>query len=687
MRACSLVAAGWAIATSLPTPNPSRKREGGRQRSALFRSTAFAALAALLLASCGGGDGGGTPTPSPAPAPAPTPTPTGVYTPPAAEALSVADVQQVLANAIAEAQARGLPSVIAVTDRVGNVLAVYRMTGARATATTSAAPNGDNIDAQNVSFPAEAGAIAKAVTGAYLSSGGNAFSTRTASQIVQEHFPPAPTTAGLESGPLFGVQFSQLPCSDFSARFGGGGGAALIGPKRSPLGLAADPGGLPLYKNGVLVGGIGVMGDGDYGSDPNILDTDNDAEEYIALSGTRGFEAPASITADKITVDGTSLRFSDATYAGLQTSGGASFASLGASAGALVAVTGYANAAVIAGTAYGSEASGIRPATTSEFSNPDAYVLTNGSGANRFPIRAATDGASNSAPLTAAEVRALLEEAFAVMSRARAQIRRPLDSRAQVSISVVDTNGAVLGIVRSPDAPIFGTDVSLQKARTATFFSGAQAGADLSANASADVRQFVTAVRSFLNDPSALTGTVAFADRSGGNLSRPYFPDGEVGRPNGPLSRPIEQFNPFSTGLQSALIIGNLGAHLGYVSGASATDTPQRCTTLPDAAAGQNRLQNGIQIFPGSVPIYRGDRLVGGIGVSGDGIDQDDMISFLGLHNAGARVGGIGNAPAAIRADQIVVRLTDGATVRLRYINCPFAPFLDTAQQNVCDGL
>src|SRR5690606_21528904 len=155
----------------------------------------------------------------------------------------------------------------------------------------------------------------------------------------------------------------------------------------------------------------------------------------------------------------------------------------------------------------------------------------------------------------------------------------------------------------------------------------------------------------------------------------------------GPLSRPIAQFNPFSTGLQSALIIGNIGAHLAYVSGASATDTPQRCTTLPDVAAGQNRLQNGIQIFPGSVPIYRGGRLVGGIGVSGDGIDQDDMISSLGAHNAGARVGGIGNAPADIRADRIVVRLPDGATVRLRYVNCPFAPFLDTSKQNVCDGL
>src|SRR3546814_1753884 len=77
---------------------------------------------------------------------------------------STADVERVLAQAIAEAQARGLPSVIAVTDRVGNVLAVFRMNGARATATTSPAPNGDNIDAQNVTFPAEGGAIAKAVT-------------------------------------------------------------------------------------------------------------------------------------------------------------------------------------------------------------------------------------------------------------------------------------------------------------------------------------------------------------------------------------------------------------------------------------------------------------------------------------------------------------------------------------------
>jgi hypothetical protein len=107
---------------------------------------------------------------------------------------------------------------------------------------------------------------------------------------------------------------------------------------------------------------------------------------------------------------------------------------------------------------------------------------------------------------------------------------------------------------------------------------------------------------------------------------------------------------------------------------------------LPQITAGNTRLDNGIQIFPGSVPIYRGNELVGGIGVSGDGIDQDDMISFLGLHNAGQRVGGVGNAPRAIRADQILVSV-GGQQVRLRYINCPFAPVLDTSENNVCEGL
>jgi uncharacterized protein GlcG (DUF336 family) len=655
-----------------------------------MRKVALAMAGAALLSACGGG-GGSTPTPSPTPAPTPapsaTPTPSSVYTVPAAEVLSSADVQKIVAQAAERARGDNKPAVIAVVDRVGNVLALFRMAGAPPSAHIPEAPDGSEQDVQGLDVPAEGAALAKAITGAYLSSGGNAFSSRTASMIVQPHFPPAPTTVGLESGPLYGVQFSQLPCSDLAARATTGSGA-LIGPKRSPLGLSADPGGFPLYKNGVMVGGIGVLADGIYGFDANVLDVEADVDERIALAGTVGFEAPETIRANRVTVDGTSLRYSDIAYTDLPATTMASPAISLPTFGNLVTLTGYyPTAAYLPGAAYGSEASGLRRAATGEFGHPDAFVLSDGAGANRFPIRAGTDAAEVGSALTAAEAKAILEQAFAVMAHARAQIRQPLDSRAQVTISLVDTRGQSLGIVRSPDAPIFGIDVSLQKARTAAFLSNANAGEELLADPSADVRGFVAAARAFLGDPAALTGRVAFTDRAGGNLHRPYFPDGEVSRPNGPFSRPIQKFNPFSTGLQSALIVGNLAQHLAFVTGASATDTPQRCTSLPGAVSGQNRLQNGIQIFPGSVPIYRGNVLIGALGVSGDGIDQDDMISFLGVNNAGKALGNLGNAPAAIRADTVVVGLSGGGTARLRYVSCPFAPFLDSSVQNVCQGL
>ena len=85
------------------------------------------------------------------------------------------------------------------------------------------------------------------------------------------------------------------------------------------------------------------------------------------------------------------------------------------------------------------------------------------------------------------------------------------------------------------------------------------------------------------------------------------------------------------------------------------------------------------------MPIYRGNQLVGAIGVSGDGIDQDDMVAFLGLANAGRALNnGIANAPAAIRNDTIVPQ---GEGTRLRYVNCPQAPFNNSTDQNVCAGI
>ena len=671
-----------------------------RLRSAI----GFVSGLSLAVAGCGGGSNStsGAATPPP-----PSPIATNLYSVPAQEALTILEVQRILAQAAAEANARSMPAVIAVTDRMGNVLAVFSMVGALQRLAVPDAPGGERFNNDLQGFDlingAPLGAISKAITGTYLSSGGNAFSSRTASQIVQEHFPPAPSTRGLESGPLSGVQFSQLPCSDLVGRFNdarvvtpvagadvGPAGGLLVGefagPKRAPLGLSADAGGLPLYKNGVLVGGIGVMGDGQYGFDPNTLNVDSENEEFIALAGTTGFEAPREIQADRISVDGSTLRFSDAARAGLMATGVAEFTTLTPRTGSLIDVRGYNPGPIRAGTPYGSVASGIRAATAAEFDNRDAFILVNANDRPRYPIRGGTDASTVAAPLTAAESRAVLEESFKIMARARGQIRRPLDSRAQVTISLVDTRGAILGIVRAPDAPMFGVDVSLQKARTVGFFSGARAGELLLAAPSPDVVDMVVAAQAFFNDPTIFNGKNAFGDRTIGNIHRPYFPDGEVGRPNGPFSRSIRGFNPFSTGLQSTLISANVLAHALFSLRRNATDTPQRCTQIPGATSETTPLQNGIQIFPGAVPIYRGSTLIGAIGVSGDGIDQDDMISFLGVSNAGTRLGGFGNADPAVRSDQIVVGLADGRSVRLRYVNCPFAPFLDTPEQNVCQG-
>jgi len=649
--------------------------------------------AALVLNACGKGSStsSGSATTSGSTT-GTTSTSTSLYAVPGSQALTVSDVQTIIAMAVAEANARAKPAVIAVVDRVGNVLAVYSMTGVLPTTTLQPSTSGTNLDAQGVVAPAAAAAISMAITGAYLSSGGNAFSTRTASMIVQQHFPPSPASTGLGSGPLFGVQFSQLPCSDLSQRYNAGAGTtAFIGPKRSPLGLAAEPGGFPLYKNGVLVGGVGVMADGVYGYDTNVLDVDNDVNEDIAFAAITNYAAPSTITADQITVNGTSLRYSDTTSSSLlaNPSSAPAFSSLTAATGSLTAVPGYfAGTAILSGQVYGSEASGIRKSTAAEFNNPDAFILTDGAGNARYAPVAGGDSGDVASPLTASEVSAVLQQAFTTMSDTRAQIRQPLNSRAEVTISVVDTRGNILGIVRAPDAPIFGIDVSLQKARTAAFFSGTHAASDLSGNPNTDVQSFVPATRTFLNNPTALTGATAFTTRAIANLSRPFFPDGQDGNPNGPLSRPIAQWSPFSTGLQSALVITNIGQHLTYITTnnpATAPDTPAHCTLTPNTPSGQNRLQNGIQIFAGSVPIYRGSALVGAVGVSGDGTSQDDMISFLGLYNAGTQTSTVAEAPTAIRADQLVIAV-NGQSVRLLYVNCPPAPFLDTSATNVCDG-
>ena len=74
-------------------------------------------------------------------------------------------------------------------------------------------------------------------------------------------------------------------------------------------------------------------------------------------------------------------------------------------------------------------------------------------------------------------------------------------------------------------------------------------------------------------------------------------------------------------------------------------------------------LPNGLQIFAGGIPLYRGNTFIGSIGISGDGIEQDDFIAAGGANNFAP--------PVAIRSDQFFVR-----GVRLPFLKFPARPTL-----------
>ena len=206
---------------------------------------------------------------------------------------------------------------------------------------------------------------------------------------------------------------------------------------------------------------------------------------------------------------------------------------------------------------------------------------------------------------------------------------------------------------------------------------------------------YVTTAQSFVGDSSAYAnGVIAYSDRALGNLARPFYPDGIDGTVFGPFSLPQGQWSPFSTGFQLDLSLNAVLAHVLYAAGLYPSDVLPGCTGVPaDPTSGlpkdgvrtsmDVRLGNGLQIFPGSVPIYRGGVLIGAVGVSGDGVDQDDMVAILGLANASTALGGsVGNAPVSRRADTLTPQGT-----RLKYVECPQSPFVDSDAENVCAGL
>jgi uncharacterized protein GlcG (DUF336 family) len=614
--------------------------------------------------------------------------------------LTESDVNTIALQAINQASALGAPATIAVVDHVGNVLTVTQMAGAppMATVTSRTGVATTNLAAmpptvnglEGVVVPTTLAAISKAVTGAYLSSSqGNAFSTRTANQIIQQHFDPG--VAGTPSGPLFGVQFSQLTCSDFITPALMTSGSTNPGPHASPLGFAADSGGLPIYKNGTLVGGIGVMSEATYSLNLDIFNVPIDNDEVIAIAGVTGYEAPASIQAPNIALNGLTLQYTDATVANL--------AAPVSAAGSFVPtpVPGFfpgpaPGHTAIAGLTYGTPASGIVPDGAIGpvlYPGVSAFVFTDGNGNVLYaPTNGLVPGFGQA--ITASEAQQLIISSLSIAMQARAAIRTPLGSFAQVNVSIVDLDGNILAEARLPDAPIFGADVSRQKARTAVFFSRPDAASTINAITipasnsfpTGTFAEYITASRNLV-EPFVFADGFAWSEVALGSIARPFYPDGIDGNSNGSLSLPFgTRWSIFSTGIQTDLIVPNLVAALAGnpFSAAGCANNPIPTVIpgveLPIVSGGKTQLANGMQIFSGGAPIYRGSVLVGGIGVSGDGIQQDSLISFLGVQDGPAT---LNNAPTSIRADQL-----SAGGVRLRYVNCPPSPFLNSTVQNAC---
>jgi uncharacterized protein GlcG (DUF336 family) len=213
------------------------------------------------------------------------------------------------------------------------------------------------------------------------------------------------------------------------------------------------------------------------------------------------------------------------------------------------------------------------------------------------PVPGTIDG---QARLSAAEVRQILSSAAARTLVTRAGIRLPAGVPMQVFITVVNNPNqpgqapAVLGTFRTPDATVFSWDVAAQKARTALFFS---------------------------------SNTRAYSARTVGFLAQSNYPPGLQNQAPGPFNGLQERFS-------LPVLVG------------------------PTAGAVNGNLPNGITIFPGGFPLYRNGVLIGAIGVSGDGIEQDDLVAAAGT---------VGFQPdIAIRADTFTYR---GA--RLPYAKFP----------------
>jgi uncharacterized protein GlcG (DUF336 family) len=497
----------------------------------------FAKVLAAMVAGCGGVVG-----------------PLTSLTPPATvQNLTAADVTGLVQAAAQAADPNTM--VIAVVDRAGNVLGVYRKPSAPTLATGNFSAQ---VDINEL-------AVSLARTGAFFSNDQAPLSSRTVRFISGIHFPPG--IANTSNAPLYGIENTNRGCT-LSTNFSAGKSvppARSISGAATGLGIATgkadvndsdpnsvNPGGVPLFRNGSLIGGIGVAG------------VAPDVAEYAAYAAatSNGFGvAPAA--PGVVFIGGVALPFVNQKTP-----------PAGVSAGSF---------------------------TGSFFVGPSASSGTPPEGMLVAPVAGPLGG------LTASDVTQIINNAIATANTTRAVIRLPIGSSARMAIAIADLDGTIIGFYRMADSTVFSIDVAASKARNMVYFN--------------------SAARSSTDLTGVPMGT-AISNRTIGFGAQPFFPPGIDGSSLGPFFNLYLQdvANPCTQGFQ---------------------------------VAGPN--QSGVVFFPGSVPLYRNGVLVGGLGISGDGVDQDDFVA------SGGSVGF--EAPAAIRADQIVLQ-----GVRLPYLKFPSNP-------------
>jgi len=492
----------------------------------------------VVLATCAGCSGVNAPTPP-------------------QQTTEVASLTSTDVQAVVQASASSVsdPLVIAVVDRAGNILAVYSKAGAPVMAQG------------NFGNPAMATdlAVNLARTAAFFSNNQAPLSSRTVRFISGIHFPPG--VVNTSSAALYGIENTNRGCS-LNTTFLPGQAvppATLINGSSPGLGIitgkadvydsdatAVNPGGVPLFKMGEAVGGVGVVA------------SRMDVAEFAAFTGANspGF-IPAVPAPGAVLINGIALPFVLQTTQPSGTS------------------TGSANGSY------------SQLPTSSPGPVPDGDLI---------PEHAGSVGG-----LSAAEVGTIVNNAIATANVTRAVIRLPLGQRTRMVIAVADLDGSLLALYRMPDATVFSIDVAVGKARNMTYFNSASVNS---------------------NDlPGVPVGT-AVTTRTIGFGAQPLFPSGIDGTPPGP-------FFPL------------------YVQ-----DVNNPCT---QGSQPSNANQNGIVFFPGSEGLYRNGTLVGGLGISGDGVDQDDYVTHGGASGW--------EPPAAMRADQIVIN-----NVRLPYQVFPRNP-------------